>query len=56
MSDKKNEKPRKHGKFDTLCLKPYRIEDAAGTNSRYLSHLDGEMLSLPVNGQILKYY
>jgi hypothetical protein len=56
MWDKKNEKPRKHGKFDTLWLMPYKIEDVAGTNSFYLSHLDGEMLQLPVNGKTLKYY
>jgi hypothetical protein len=49
-----DEKPRKHGKFDSLWLGLYRIEDVVGLNSFYVSHLDGENFPLPVNGKVLK--
>ena len=54
--DKRKEKPRKHGKFDSLWTGPYLIDSIAGTNSFNLSHLDGEILPLPVNGQLLKIF
>ena len=54
--DKRREKPGKHGKFDSLCTGPYLIDSIAGTNSFNLSHLDGEILPLPVNGQLLKIF
>jgi hypothetical protein len=44
MWDKKKEKPGKHGKFDSLWLGPYKIEDVVGENYFYLNHLDGEKL------------
>ena len=56
MRDNINKKPGKHGKFYSLWLGPYIIESMAGPNSFYLSHLDGEKLPLPVNGQILKLF
>jgi hypothetical protein len=54
--DKGREKTGKHGKFDSLWTGPYLIHSIAGTNSFNLSHLDGEVLSLPVNGQLLKLF
>jgi len=54
--DRKNEKPGKHKKFDSLWLGPYIIQDIAGPNSFYLSKLDGEPLDLPANGQMLKLF
>lgn len=52
--DKRREKPEKHEKFDSLWTGPYLVHSIAGTNSFNLSHLDGEILPLPVNGQLLK--
>ena len=54
--DRKNEKPGKHKKFDSLWLGPYIIRDIAGPNSFHLSRLDGEPLHLPANGQMLKLF
>lgn len=48
MRDQKGEKSRKHEKFDALWLGPYWVENATCTNSFYLSHLDGELLPLPI--------
>jgi hypothetical protein len=47
MWNKKKEKPGKHGKFDSLWLGTYKIEDVSGTNSFYLNHLDEEKMQLP---------
>lgn len=33
MWDKRKEKPSKHGKFDSVWMGPYRIDDMAGPNS-----------------------
>ena len=54
--DKRREKPRKHGKFDSLCMGPYIIDEVAGANSSYLNDLEGERLNLPVNGLLLKLF
>ena len=54
--DKKKEKTGKNGKFDSLWTGPYLIHSIAGTNNFNLSHLDGEVLPLPVNGQLLKIF
>ena len=54
--DKRREKPRKHGKIDNLWLVPYIIDEIAGMNSFYLNDLEGENLSLPVNGFLLKLF
>jgi len=56
MWDRRNEKLGKHGKFDSLWLNPNKIEHVDGPNTFYLSHLDGEMMQLLVNGQFLKIY
>ena len=54
--DKRREKPGKHGTFDSLWTGPYLIHSIAGTNSFNLSHLDGERLPLPINGQLIKLF
>jgi transposase InsO family protein len=54
--DKRKEKPGKHGKFDSLWTGPYIIHDVVGLNSFCLSRMDGEKLTLPVNGQLLKLF
>jgi transposase InsO family protein len=54
--DKRREKPGNHGKFDSLWTGPYIIQSIAGKNSFFLSRLDGERLTLPVNGQLLKLF
>ena len=54
--DKRREKPRKHGNFDSLWTIPFIIYDLAGANSFLLNNMDGEKLLLPVNGQYLKLF
>ena len=54
--DKRREKPGKHGKLDSLWLGPYIIDEIARMNSFYLNDLEGEILSLPVNGFLLKLF
>jgi hypothetical protein len=54
--DKGKEKPRKHGKFDSLRLGPYVIWEIAGPNSFHLIHLDGEPMNFPRNGKQLKLF
>lgn len=54
--DRKNEKPGKHKKFDSLWLGPYMIRDIARPNSYHLSRLDGEPLDLLANGQMLNLF
>ena len=54
--DKRREKPGKHGKFDILWMGPYIIDEVAGANSFYINDLEGERLSLLVNGLLLKMF
>ena len=54
--DKRQEKPGKHGKLDNLWLGPYIIDEIAGMNSFYLNDLEGERLTLLVNGFLLKFF
>ena len=54
--DKRREKLGKHGKLDSLWLGPYNVDEMAGTNSFYLNDLEGEILSLPMNGFLLKLF
>jgi hypothetical protein len=56
MEQMKMKKQGKHGKFESLWLGPYMIEDVASANSFYLSHLDGEKFPLPMNGKALKLF
>ena len=54
--DKRREDQGKHGKFDNFWLGPYQITDIAGPNAFSLSHMDGEIIRLPINGKALKRY
>ena len=54
--DKQREKPGKHGKFDSLWMGPYIIDEVAGANSFYLNDLEGERLNLRMNGLLLKMF
>lgn len=54
--DVRREDKGKHGKFDPLCFGPFRIAEERGNNTFLLENLDGELLELPVNGQLLKFY
>jgi hypothetical protein len=54
--DKRREKPGNHRKFDNLWTGPYIIQSIAGKKSFFLSRLDGERLTLPMNGQLLKLF
>jgi len=54
--NKRKEKSGKHGKFDSLWMGPYIIQEIVGANSFFLSDLDGEKLFLPINGRILKTF
>jgi hypothetical protein len=54
MWDKRREKPGMHHKFDSLWLGPYKIEEISGSDSFYLSTIEGRRMPLPVNGSLLK--
>ena len=54
--DKRREKPGEHGKFDSLWLGPFIIYGFIDTNSFLLNNMDGERLTLLVNGQHLKLF
>ena len=54
--DKKNEISGKHGKFDSLWLGPYIIDEKIGRNSFTLTNLEHEKLPLRLNGKHIKLY
>jgi hypothetical protein len=54
--DKPHEDKGKHSKFQQLWLGPYLIKEKIGQGTFRLQNLQGEVDSLPVNGQILKHY
>ena len=54
--EKRREKSRKHGKFDSVWMGHYIIDEVAGANSFYLNDLEGEIINLPVNGLLLKMF
>jgi hypothetical protein len=54
--DKGKEKPRKHGKFDSVWLGPYLIREIAGLIYFHLTHFDGEPINIPQNGQQLNIF
>ena len=54
--DTKREEKGKHGKFDPLWYRPYKITEARSNNTFMLENLDGEAIGLPMNGQYLKHY
>jgi hypothetical protein len=49
MSDKRKEKLGMHKKFDSLWLGHYIIEKLVGTDSFYLTSINGDKLPLTVN-------
>lgn len=54
--DKAKEKLDNHTKFQRLWIGPYQIAEILGENTFRLSTLQGELVKLLVNDQILKYY
>jgi hypothetical protein len=54
--DKRKEKPRDHGNFDSLWLGLYLIDAVVGPNTFYLMSLDGEREEFPVDGKCLNLY
>jgi hypothetical protein len=54
--DKPHEDKGKHSKFQQLWLGPYLIKEKIGQGTFRLQNLQGEIDSLPINGQILKHY
>jgi hypothetical protein len=46
----------KHGKFDHLWFRPFKIAAAEGKNSFSLENLNGEILEAPINGRYLKHF
>lgn len=46
----------KHGKFNYLWFRPFRIAAFEGKNSFSLENLDGEILDAPINGRYLKHF
>jgi hypothetical protein len=56
MWDKRREKLGMHQKFDSLWLRPYKIEEISGLDSFYFSKTEERRMPLSVNGSLLKYY
>jgi hypothetical protein len=56
MWDKRREKPGMHQKFDSLWLRPFKIEEISWPNSFYLSMIEGRRMPRPVNVSLLKLY
>jgi hypothetical protein len=54
--DARREETTKHGKFDHLWYRPFRVSDLEGKNYFLLENLDGEILNAPVSGRYLKHY
>ena len=48
-------KPGRHSKFDAIWSGPYMVTGCKSSNAFQLSTLDGEELSIPVNGIYLKH-
>jgi hypothetical protein len=46
----------KHGKFDYLWFRPFKIAATEGKNSFSLENLNGEILDAPINGRYLKHF
>ena len=52
--DIRRDEKGKHGKFDPLWLRPFKIVEAGGNNTFRQENLQGDLLEAPVNGQFLK--
>ena len=50
--DTQREDKGKHGKFDPLWYGPFRINEDRMNNTFMLENLEGEVLDMPVNGNI----
>ena len=51
------EEKGKHGKFDHIWQRPYKISALSGRNAHFLSDLDGRKDGFgPINGRFLKHY
>jgi hypothetical protein len=46
----------KHGKFDQIWCRPYKITASEGKNAFLLENLDGKILNAPINGRYLKHF
>ena len=46
----------KHGKFDHLWFRPFKIAAAERKSSFSMENLDGEILDAPINGRYLKHF
>jgi hypothetical protein len=54
--DARREDSAKHGKFDHIWYKPFKVSASKGNNSFMLENLDDKTLSAPINGCYLKHY
>jgi hypothetical protein len=55
--DARNEDKGKHGKFDHLWTRHFKIQACRGHNAFLLSNTDGsDLLGAPVNGRMMKHY
>jgi hypothetical protein len=46
----------KHGKFDHIWFRPFKIVAIEGKNSFLLENLDGKTFDAPINGRYLKTF
>jgi hypothetical protein len=54
--DARREDSTKHGKFDPIWYRLFKVSASEGKNSFLLENLDGTTLNTPVNGRYLKHY
>jgi hypothetical protein len=52
----RKEEKGKHGKFESLWMGPFVIQEFHGQDSYFLEDPNGEIQELPVHGQFLKHY
>ena len=54
--DARKEDSAKHGKFDHIWYRPFKVTAPEGKNSFLLENLDGKIFNAPVNERYLKHY
>jgi hypothetical protein len=54
--DARKEDAGKHGKFNHLWFRPFKIAAAEGKNSFLLENLDKKCFDAPMNGCYLKHF
>jgi hypothetical protein len=54
--DARKEDSTKHGKFDHIRYRPFKVTTPERKNSFLLENLDGKILNALVNGHYLKHY